>query len=75
MNVPVSVNVPEYFTFDWQGTYQWNKSLDLRAGLKNIFNKAPPFTLRDSSGHQVGYDPRYADPKLRTLQLTGTYKF
>ncbi|KQW45609.1 MULTISPECIES: TonB-dependent receptor [unclassified Roseateles] len=75
VNVPVSVNVPEYFTFDWQGTYQWNKSLDLRAGLKNIFNKAPPFTLRDSSGHQVGYDPRYADPKLRTLQLTGTYKF
>jgi iron complex outermembrane receptor protein len=74
-NVPVSLDVPEYFTFDWQGTYRYNKSLDLRAGIKNLFNKAPPFTLRDSSGHQVGYDPRYADPKLRTLQLTGTYKF
>lgn len=74
-NVPVSVRVPEYFTFDWQGTYRWSKSLDLRAGIKNLLNKAPPFTLRDSSGHQVGYDPRYADPKLRTLQLTGTYKF
>lgn len=74
-NVLVSVDVPEYFTIDWMGTYKWNKSLDLRLGVKNILNEAPPFTLRDSSGHQVGYDPRYADPKLRTVQVTGTYKF
>lgn len=75
VNVPVQVNVPEYYTLDWQGTYKWNKSLDLRLGVKNLLNKNPPFTLRDSSGHQVGYDPRYADPKLRTVQVTGTYKF
>ena len=74
-NVPLSMDVPEYFTFDWQGSYRYSKALEFRAGIKNLLNKMPPFTLRDSSGHQVGYDPRYADPKLRTLQLTGTYKF
>lgn len=74
-NVPVSMDVPEYFTFDWQGSYRYSKALEFRAGIKNLLDKKPPFTLRDSSGHQVGYDPRYADPKLRTLQLTGTYKF
>ncbi|HAY06098.1 MAG TPA: hypothetical protein DCY26_05515, partial [Hyphomonas sp.] len=61
VRVALSINVPEYYTWDCQGSYR--------------FNKAPPFTLRDSSGHQVGYDPRYADPKLRTVQFTGTYKF
>jgi len=74
-NVALSVDVPEYYTWDWQGSYRFNKALDLRLGVKNIGNKAPPFTLRDSSGHQVGYDARYADPKLRTVQFTGTYKF
>ena len=38
-------------------------------------NKKPPLTLRDSSGHQVGYDPRYADLMLRTVYLQGSYKF
>ncbi|WP_374434948.1 TonB-dependent receptor [Inhella sp.] len=74
-NVLLSVDVPEYYTWDWQGSYRYSKALELRLGVKNIGNKAPPFTLRDSSGHQVGYDPRYADPKLRTVQFTGTYKF
>lgn len=74
-NVAITLDVPEYYTVDWQGTYKYSEALDFRVGIKNLLNKAPPFTLRDSSGHQVGYDPRYADPKMRTLQLTGTYKF
>jgi iron complex outermembrane receptor protein len=74
-NVNVSLNVPRYITFDWQGTYKHSKELEFQAGIINIFNKTPPFTLRDSSGHQVGYDARYADPFLRTLYLSSTFKF
>ncbi|TDP73193.1 TonB-dependent receptor domain-containing protein [Roseateles toxinivorans] len=74
-NVAVSVDVPRYGTLDWQGTYKHSKALELRVGINNLLNEAPPFTLRDSSGHQVGYDPRYADPKMRTLYMMGTYNF
>jgi iron complex outermembrane receptor protein len=74
-NVRVALDVGDYSTLDWQGSYKYSKALELRAGVNNLLNKAPPLTLRDSSGHQVGYDPRYADPKMRTLYLTGTYKF
>lgn len=74
-NVRVALYVPSYTTLDWQGTYNFSKSLELQAGITNILNVAPPFTLRDSSGHQVGYDPRYADPMLRTIYINGTFKF
>ncbi|MCF8167510.1 MAG: TonB-dependent receptor [Rhodoferax sp.] len=74
-NVKVSLDVPAYGTFDYQGTYNYSKSLEIQAGVTNLFNLAPPLTLRDSSGHQVGYDPRYADPFLRTIYVTGTLKF
>lgn len=71
----VSVDVKRYATLDWQGTYKHSKAMEFRLGINNVFNESPPFSLRDSSGHQVGYDPRYADPKLRTLYLQGSYNF
>jgi len=74
-NTTIALDVPEYFTFDYQGTYKWSKALELRLGVNNLFNKAPPLTLRDSSGHQVGYDPRYASPMMRTVYVTGSYNF
>ncbi|MBT9491289.1 MAG: TonB-dependent receptor [Paucibacter sp.] len=74
-NEAVTLSVPRYFTFDWQGVYNYNKSFQLTAGVKNLFNSEPPLTLRDSSGHQVGYDPRYSDVLLRRVYLTGSYSF
>ena len=74
-NVRVMLDVDAYATLDWQGIYKYSKALELRAGVTNLLNEKPPFTLRDSSGHQVGYDPRYADPFLRTVYLQGEYKF
>ena len=74
-NESVRLKVPAYTTLDWQGTYQFNKALELRAGVKNLMNKEPPMSLRDSSGHQVGYDPRYADPFMRTVYLEGKFIF
>lgn len=75
LNETVTLTIPDYFTLDWQGIYSFSKALELRAGIKNITNRRPPLTLRDSSGHQVGYDPRYADMFLRTVYLSAEYKF
>ncbi|MDK2124118.1 TonB-dependent receptor [Parachitinimonas caeni] len=71
----VRLEVPTYSTIDWQGKYAVNKSLEVRAGIKNLFNREPPLSLRESSGHQVGFDPRYADMMLRTFYATASYKF
>lgn len=75
LNTKVSLLVPEYMTLDWQGVYNHNKAMELRVGVKNLLNEAPNLTLRDSSGHQVGYDPRYNDPLMRTVYVSGSYKF
>lgn len=74
-NTRIQLTVPDYITFDYQGTYRYSKALELRLGIQNLTNETPPFTLRDSSGHQVGYDPRYASPLGRTVYLTGSYNF
>ena len=69
------IEVPSHLTFDWQGKWQATNVISLRAGVKNIADRNPPFSLRASSGHQVGFDPRYADPMGRTFYLTGNYSF
>ncbi len=74
-NVSIQLDVPEYITFDYQGVYRWSKALELRLGVNNLTNEAPPLTLRNSSGHQVGYDPRYASPLGRTVYVNGNYSF
>lgn len=74
-NTTIQLTVPEYFTFDYQGIYKFNKAAEVRLGVINLFNAKPPLTLRDSSGHQVGYDPRYASPMLRTVYVSGSYNF
>ncbi|MBD8529059.1 MULTISPECIES: TonB-dependent receptor [unclassified Massilia] len=69
------LEVPSFTTFDWQARFRFNEALTLRAGIKNLFDREPPLSLRNSSGHQVGFDPRYADPLGRQAYLTGNYKF
>ena len=71
----IRLDVPSHITFDWQGRYAINNKASIRAGIKNLFDRNPPLSLRASSGHQVGFDPRYADPMLRTFYITGSYKF
>ena len=70
------LNVPSYTTFDWQGRYVWNKTWAFTAGIKNLFDRDPPFTLHTGgSAVAVGYDARYADPLGRVFYLRGNYKF
>jgi iron complex outermembrane receptor protein len=73
--VDVQLRVPEYITFDWQTKWSPTKSLSLVLGVANIFNEAPPLSLRNTGSHQLGYDPRYASPLGRTYSLGLSYKF
>ena len=75
LNETIRLEVPSYVTLDWQGRYMLSKAITLRAGIKNILDEEPPLSLRASSGHQVGFDPRYADPLGRQAYITGSYKF
>jgi iron complex outermembrane receptor protein len=72
--VPRRVGVWE--TFDFQGTYSGFKQLKLTLGVKNIFNRDPPYTNSGGAiSFQSGYDPEYADPRGRFVYLRGTYAF
>ena len=72
---PIRLQIPSYSTIDYQGKYFISKQWDVRVGVKNLLDKEPPLSLRTSSGHQVGYDPRYADTMGRTLYLNTSYTF
>jgi iron complex outermembrane receptor protein len=67
--------VKSWTTFDWQTQYLFNKSLTLTGGVRNLTNQDPPLSIRVSGPHQLGYDPRYADPFLRTFYLNAKYVF
>ena len=74
--VPFSRKVSSYTTFDWQTKAQLSKQFTLTAGIKNLADIAPPFTIRNAGGgNQAGYDGRYTDPLGRTFYLTGNYRF
>ena len=69
--------VSSFTTWDWQTRFDYDKTLSVTVGLKNAFDKKPPYSINDqsSTGNVRGYDPRYADPIGRQFYLSGTYKF
>jgi iron complex outermembrane receptor protein len=74
----ISLKIKPYYTFDWQTQWNFRKDMSLTAGLLNVFDKAPPFSLATSGtnkGQQFGYDDRYYDPRGRTLYMNFAYKF
>jgi iron complex outermembrane receptor protein len=69
-------DVKAYTTLDYQAKLNFIKGLTLTAGIRNLLDKDPPFSVRNSGGgNQVGYDGRYADPLGRTFYITAQYKF
>ena len=66
--------VASYTLWDISGGYTFNKTLDLDAGIKNMFDRNPPFS-NQAYNFQSGYDPRYADPMGRTFFARATYHF
>ena len=66
--------VTPYITWDAFGSYAFDKATSVTFGVRNLFDKAPPFSNQTAT-FQVGYDPRFADAFMRTFYARGTYRF
>jgi iron complex outermembrane receptor protein len=66
--------VASYETYDLQGSWEGWKGLSLSAGVRNLFDRDPPSSA-NSQNFQVGYDPRYTDPRGRTYYAGVKYLF
>ena len=68
--------VRAYGLWDVQARYAGFKNLELRAGIRNLFDKDPPYSnAGGQTSFQGGYDPGYADPRGRTYYAGLNYKF
>jgi iron complex outermembrane receptor protein len=54
--------------------YRGLRNWTLSAGVKNLFDRDPPFSVQAQSS-QVGYDPSYADPHGRLFWAAVKYAF
>ena len=74
----VKRQVERYLTLDWQTSWSPMKALTLQAGILNVFDTAPPFSIVTgglNKGQMRGYDDRYYDPRGRTYYANLSYKF
>ena len=68
--------VSSYPLYHLQGQYTGYKDLTLILGVRNLFDRDPPYTnAGGQTVFQSGYDPLYADPRGRFLYARATYKF
>ena len=69
--------VAAYTSFNLFSTYTGLlKGLTLTGGIVNLFDKDPSFTHHNADNVVgAGWDPRVADPRGRTVQLTARYDF
>ena len=68
--------VDSYVRYNLSGSYTGIKNLTLNAGVRNLLNTDPPFSIHHSdevSG--TSWDPRVGDPRGRAFFLNATYKF
>ena len=71
-----SRRVGSYELYDLQARYTGFKDLELRAGIRNLLDKDPPYSnAGGQTSFQGGYDPGYADPRGRTWYAGLNYKF
>jgi len=70
-----AVHVGAFSTWDAQASYSGFKNLQIRAGVKNLFNRQPPEAITLGNYFQGGYDPSYYDAHGATGYLSATYKF
>ncbi len=69
--------VSEYITYNVSLTYRYNKDLTIIAGIKNLLNQDPPFSIAydTNTGAGSSWEPRVADPRGRAFTLSVEYKF
>ena len=56
--------VGAYDIWNLQGSYSGFQNMVLTLGIKNLFDRTPPFSNQNTQG-LVMFDPRYADPRGR----------
>lgn len=66
--------VGDYSVFDIQAQYTGFKNTTIVFGMKNLFDRAPPFT-QSGGGFSGGYDPFYASPLGVTYYAKLAYSF
>ncbi len=69
-----SNRVASYTTFDISGSYVPIKSVTLLLGVRNVFDRDPPYSNQVAK-FQANYDPRFTDPTGRNFYVRGTYSF
>lgn len=62
----VRLGVDEYYTFDWQSTWQVTDWVEVNIGALNVFDEDPPLSLT-AANFQIGYDARFYDPRGRVI--------
>ncbi|MBC7684660.1 MAG: TonB-dependent receptor [Bdellovibrionales bacterium] len=69
--------VDAYSIFNTSVSYAGIKNLTLTAGVKNLFDKDPPFAITYDSNTGAGssWEPRVADPRGRSFTFTANYRF
>ncbi|MCZ8074005.1 MAG: TonB-dependent receptor, partial [Paucibacter sp.] len=70
----VDRKVGSYSLWDLTGAWAVTPALTVRAGVKNLFNTAPPFS-QQAWFFLSGYDPSYTDPRGRFGYLSVQYQF
>ena len=69
--------VKPYQTFNLSVGFAGIKNMTVTAGVKNLFNEDPPFsvTYDTNTGAGSSWEPRVADPRGRSYTLRVEYKF
>lgn len=67
-------DVSSYLVWDWQTKMNLNKHISIIGGIKNIFNKNPPYA-QGTMGNMYGYNSGYTDPLGRQFRIRLNYKF
>ena len=69
--------VKSYSVYNISGTYTGVKNMTLTLGVKNLFDEKPPFsaTYDTNTGAGSSWEPRVADPRLRSFTFLVDYKF
>ncbi|MBV8124494.1 MAG: TonB-dependent receptor, partial [Paucibacter sp.] len=71
-NLPGYPQVHGYTLYDMSASYKHSKNLSFNAGIRNLFDTAPPYTNNQEG---AGYDPSYAQLLGRTFWMSATYSF
>jgi len=68
--------VGSYETYDLQAAYSGFKAVRVVLGVRNLFDRDPPFTNTGGrASFQAGYDPQYGDPRGRFVYARANWSF